>query len=148
ARQSHSLVCDAAGQRRPCPGVHLFCFWRQQRLYAAGGPHICLSSRLKAKDSTVSASRTRTAAPVRPGARLFTSTREAISACPAAHSVGTGISEHTSRRRTHQTRHARYPLRNPGSSGGTDWCGRTNQSRRGATLTTNFGVPQTLPATG
>ena len=53
-----------------------------------------------------------------PGQYLFTTRQAAKLSCLAVRSAGSGISGRTSRRRTHQSPHARYPPHNPGRSGG------------------------------
>jgi hypothetical protein len=82
---------------------------------------------------------------------VFTTRQEAKRSCLAVRSAGSGRSGHTSRHRTHQSPHARYPPRNLGRSGGTARVRRGKELRcaeRGPTPTTNFRAPRTNPASG
>ena len=82
---------------------------------------------------------------------VFTTRREAKPSCVAVRSAGSGKSAHTSRRRTRQSPHARYPPRNLGRNGGTARVGRRKELRcaeRGPTLTSNLRAPRTNPASG
>jgi len=82
---------------------------------------------------------------------VFTTRQQAKRSCLAVRSAGSGRSGHTSRRRTHQSPHARYPPRNLGRSGGTARVRRRTALRcaeRDPTLTTNLRAPRTNPASG
>jgi hypothetical protein len=82
---------------------------------------------------------------------VFTTRQEAKLSCLAGRSAGSGISGHTSRRRTHQSPHARYPPRNLGRSGVAARVRRRKELRcaeRGPTLMTNLRAPRTNPASG
>jgi len=82
---------------------------------------------------------------------VFTTRQEAKRSCLAVRSAGSGRSGHTSRHRTHQSPHARYPPRNLGRSGGTARVRRRKELRcaeRRPTLTTNLRAPRTNPASG
>src|SRR5215831_10506951 len=75
---------------------------------------------------------------------FFTTTREATPSCLLPHNTGNGISGHTSRRQTHQSRHAGYPRRNLGRSGGIARVGRAVELRcamRGSRMPTNLQAP-------
>jgi hypothetical protein len=82
---------------------------------------------------------------------VFTTRQEAKRSCLAVRSAGSGRSGHTSRHRTHQSPHARYPPRNLGRSGGTARVRRRKELRcaeRRPTPTTNLRAPRTNPASG
>src|SRR5215469_17003074 len=76
---------------------------------------------------------------------FFTTRREATPSCLLPRNTGSGISGHTSRGQTHQSRHAGYPRRNLGRSGGIARVGRAVELRRamrGSRMPTNLQAPQ------